>query len=69
MNDQQWLTVKQIAERLQVHPETVRDWLRDGKLKGYRISSRAGWRVTPEDLQRFVEGRHDADDGRLRDQE
>lgn len=61
MDGQQWLTVQQVAERLQVHPETVREWLRDGRLKGSRISRRAGWRIRPEDLSAFVEGNDDDD--------
>lgn len=69
MSEQRWLTVKQVAEQLQVHPETVRDWLRAEKLKGIRISRRAGWRIRPEDVQAFLEGGGDADDRRLRDQE
>lgn len=56
MDGQQWLTVQQVAERLQVHPETVREWLRDGRLRGGRISRRAGWRIRPGDLSAFVEG-------------
>lgn len=59
MDEQRWLTVKQVAEQLQVHPETVRGWLRSGRLKGTRISRRAGWRVRPEDVQAFAEGDRD----------
>jgi len=29
------LTVKEFASYIKVHPQTVRPWLRDGKLKDY----------------------------------
>jgi excisionase family DNA binding protein len=47
------LTVEEVAERLKVSKETVRRWLRDRKLRGWRISDKAGWRVSETDLQRF----------------
>jgi len=34
---EQFITVQQAAEQLQVHPQTVRVWLREGKLKGRLI--------------------------------
>jgi len=34
------LTVRQIAEKLQVNTETVYRWLRDGKLTGYKANDR-----------------------------
>ena len=35
---------RQVAEVLNVHPETVRDALRAKRIKGFRMGSR--WRVT-----------------------
>lgn len=52
-----WLTVQQIAERLQVDVQTVRRWLRSGDLRGVRLSDRAGWRVHPDDLEAFLRER------------
>ena len=57
MVDARWLTVEQICERLQVHRQTVRRWLRDGELHGFLIGDRAGWRVHPDDLAAFLRGR------------
>lgn len=55
---EQLLTVEEIAERLRVHSETVRQWLRDGRLKGFRPGGkRAGWRVTEADLEGFLDER------------
>ncbi len=55
MADEQLLTVEQIADRLQVTEWTVRNWLRQGRLRGLRLGSRtAGWRVRPSDLEHFL---------------
>ncbi len=54
MHKEQWLTVNQIAERLQVHPETVRRWLRDGRLQGRNFGGKSGYRVREEDLEEFL---------------
>jgi excisionase family DNA binding protein len=51
----QWLTVAQIAERLQVHPETVRRWLRDGQIVGRNFGGRSGYRVRERDLEAFLD--------------
>lgn len=48
------LTVDDVAERMQITPESVRRWLREKKLAGYQASRQAGWRVRPEDLERFI---------------
>lgn len=51
---EKWLTVEEIAESLNVEPATVRRWLRDGKVDGINLKSKAGWRVREEDYQAFV---------------
>ena len=56
MSDERWLTVPQVADVVQVHPETVREWLRTGRLPGTLLSRRAGWRVRERDVQRFLAG-------------
>jgi excisionase family DNA binding protein len=48
------LTVEQVADYLQVHPETVRRWLREGSLVGVSLGGRTRWRVRREDLERFI---------------
>lgn len=57
MSQDRWLTVEQVAETLQVHIDTVRLWLRAGRLKGSLLSRRAGWRVRESDLDAFMEDR------------
>jgi len=51
------LTVRQIAEKLQVNTETVYRWLRDGKLTGYRANRL--WRVSEQDLEAFLKQRQE----------
>jgi excisionase family DNA binding protein len=53
--EEQWLTVEQVAERLQVHIETVRRWIRSGDLPGVRLGRRAGYRVKAADLDAFLD--------------
>jgi len=58
-----FLTVQQVAERLQVHPDSVRRWIEAGLLKGYRLPGRrAGWRITEDALQGFLDKRRGAED-------
>src|SRR5262252_4497898 len=53
MIDRQYLTVEQAADELQLHPETIRRMLREGRLAGHRFGGRkAGWRIP----RRAVEG-------------
>lgn len=49
------LTVDQAADRLQASKETIRRWLRDGKIKGVRIGGkRLGWRIPLSEIRRVL---------------
>lgn len=48
------MTVREVAELLRVGQETVRRWLRDGKLRGVLISDRGGYRMTRAEVDRFI---------------
>lgn len=51
------LTVDEVAARLKVHPETIREWLRAKRLRGSRLGgTRLGWRIRASELERFVQG-------------
>ena len=43
------LTVKEVAARLKLNPQTVRRWIRSGRLHGQKISAR-GWRIKSEEM-------------------
>jgi excisionase family DNA binding protein len=54
-----WLTVAQVAERLQVSQETVRRWIRDGQLPVLELGGlKAGYRIREDDLAVFIEERY-----------
>lgn len=55
MSEQRLLTVREVAERLRSSPETVRRWLREGKLRGFQPGgTKLGYRVPEDELQRFI---------------
>lgn len=49
-----YYTPDEIAELLQMHPKTIRRYIREGKLKATKIGK--GWRVSGHDLTVFTEG-------------
>ena len=50
------LTIEQVAAELQLHPDTIRRYIREKKLRGVRISSSA-LRVRRSELDRFLKER------------
>jgi len=57
MEEDRMLKVDEVAERLRVNPETVRNWLRAGTLKGTRLGGkRAGWRIPLSEVERVERG-------------
>ena len=54
MSAERWLTVAEIVARLQVHEQTVRRWLRTGRLPGRNFGGRTGYRVRERDLEAFL---------------
>lgn len=46
--------VKQIADMLNTQPETVRRWIRSGKLHAKKASRKDGHVVTKDDLNKFL---------------
>ena len=49
----QAFTVEQAAATLAVDTESVRRWLREGRMGGFKAG--AAWRVTQADLDAFIE--------------
>jgi len=50
------LTVHDVADRLKITPETVRRWLRAGKLRGLRPGGdKMGYRIAEGELARLLE--------------
>ncbi|MFF4779452.1 helix-turn-helix domain-containing protein [Microtetraspora fusca] len=51
---QQYYSIDQVAELLDLHVRTVRGYVRDGRLKATRIGKQ--YRITREDLEAFTGG-------------
>lgn len=53
--DTHWLTVTEVADLLQVTEETIRRWIRRTELPALNLGGpRAGYRIYPSDLERFI---------------
>lgn len=48
------LTIRQAAEILNVHVETLRRWDKSGKLKATRINERGDRRYKQEDIEKII---------------
>jgi excisionase family DNA binding protein len=48
------LTIRQAAEILNVHVETLRRWDKSGKLKAIRVNERGDRRYKPEALEELM---------------
>jgi excisionase family DNA binding protein len=48
------VTIQEAADMLGVHPETLRRWDNDGKLKSVRVSERGHRRYSLETIRAFV---------------
>ena len=53
--EDRWLTVEEIADKLQVHIETVRRWIRAGELPSLALGRRAGYRIKAADFEEFLD--------------
>jgi excisionase family DNA binding protein len=55
-----WLTVEEIADDLRVHVSTVRDWIKQKKLKAAKFGR--DYRIKRTDYEEFIEQRYNVDD-------
>jgi excisionase family DNA binding protein len=56
MTEDRLLTVPEVAERMRVGVDTVRRWLRTGRLKGLLPGgTKTGYRVRESDLRAFMD--------------
>ena len=49
-----YLTVRQVANKLDITEEWVRDLIKAKEIKAIKIGK---WRIKPEDLEEFIESR------------
>ena len=52
---EKFFTVEELAERLQVSDQTVRRWVKSGKLTAFKPGKEL--RIRPADLEKFLESR------------
>jgi excisionase family DNA binding protein len=49
------LTVREVAQLLHVHPNTLRRWSNNGRIRAYRITPRGDRRFRHEEIARFLD--------------
>jgi len=53
--DESVFTVKEVAARVRLNPETIRRWIKDGRIKGISMGSdRGGYRIPESELRRLL---------------
>jgi len=50
-------TAPEVAERLKLHINTVRRYIKEGKLKAFKYADNSRWRITSEELEKFIQRR------------
>jgi excisionase family DNA binding protein len=48
-----FLTPEEVADHLAISPRTLKEWLRQGKMKGFKAGSL--WRISSGDLKEFID--------------
>ncbi len=58
MENDEWmsdmLTVREVAQLLHIHPNTLRRWTNNGRIKAYRITPRGDRRFKREEIAHFL---------------
>lgn len=52
----EWLTVAEVAARLQLTEDTIRRWCQSGRLQATLLNRRAGYRIPASELRRLLQG-------------
>jgi excisionase family DNA binding protein len=50
-------TAPEVADRLKLHINTVRSYIKTGKLKAFKYADNSRWRIASEELEKFIQGR------------
>ena len=48
------LTIREVARLFHVHPNTLRRWSNNGRIRAYRINTRGDRRFKGEEIARFL---------------
>jgi excisionase family DNA binding protein len=52
-----WLTVRQVAQRLQLNERTILRAIHSGQLQAAKFGRKGGWRIAPADVERWIASR------------
>ena len=63
-DDSEWLTVKEAAKQSGYHPEHIRELIRDGLIKGRKVS--IVWLVDSKSLIAYLDSANKSEDGRYK---
>lgn len=55
----QLLLTKEAAEILRVSEEYLRELIRAGKLKAYKEGRRGGYRISQDEIDKYIKRKHD----------
>ncbi len=50
------VTIKEAAQMLDVHVDTIRRAIKSGSLKAFQLNKAGSWRISMEELERFING-------------
>jgi excisionase family DNA binding protein len=50
---EQWYTLKEIAEKFKVTVQTIRNWIRQGKIRAIKLGG--NWRISQSEVDNFTE--------------
>lgn len=48
--------IKETAEMLGIKVRTVREWIRNGKIKAFKYPNSSIWRIKESEIQRLING-------------
>ncbi|MDP9370079.1 MAG: helix-turn-helix domain-containing protein [Chloroflexota bacterium] len=54
--EKEYLTLAEVVERTDLHPDTLRRWLREGRIRGTLLGRRHGWRIPAGEVDRIMRG-------------
>ncbi|MGM0437518.1 MAG: helix-turn-helix domain-containing protein [Bacillota bacterium] len=53
VEDVTFLSVQEVADKLDKHPRTIYRWIKDNEINAYKIGGTL--KITEEDLRKFIE--------------
>lgn len=51
--DDPWLSLRSVANLFDVKPDTIRQWIQDGKIEAFKFNNR--WRIRKSEVKRVSE--------------